>query len=84
MRFALATSDTRALTGQIFVHHFRRNTVSSAKMVGKMTRPHDVSLNWNRCQSPMNVANVSPMGHTRQNTGKPNTAVAPKAPSSVA
>lgn len=63
------TRDSRALTGQNRVHHFRKSVTSSSKMTGNTTKPHVVSLKANRCQTPMRMVNVRPIGHTRQKTG---------------
>ncbi len=45
VRFAFEMSDTRALMGQMFTHHFRSTSTSIARMAGNRMRPQDVSLN---------------------------------------
>ena len=84
VRFAFAMSEVSALIGQIFEHHFRSTVSSKTRIIGKTTSAHDGSLNWNRCQRPISVANVRPTGHTRQNTGNPNTAADASVPASTA
>ena len=62
----------------------RKNTSSTTSNSGMSTTDHVISPAANRRHTTSTVANVSPMGHTRQNTGKPNTAVDRSAPPSTA
>ena len=48
-------------------------------MTGKATTVHVASPNANRRMTSSTVANVRPIGQTRQNTGKPKTSVEPNA-----
>lgn len=82
-RFPEETRESRALTGQKRVHHFRNSVTSNSRIAGNTTRPHVVSLKANRCQMPIRTVSVRPMGHTRQNTGKPKMALDPRAPAST-
>ena len=66
--------------GQIREHHLRKSTSSTTSMAGISTTDHVMSPAANSRHSKSTVANESPMGHTRQNTGKPNTAADSSAP----
>ena len=82
-RHVLLKRDTRFISpaiGQNRVHHLRRNTSSTTSNSGMSTTDHVISPAANRRHTTSTVANVSPMGHTRQKTGKPKTAVDSSAP----
>ncbi len=74
----------RADSGQKRVHHFRKNTSSTMSMAGMRMMPMVASPAEKARHSTSTVAKVRPTGHTRQNTGKPNTAVDRSAPPSTA
>ena len=79
VRFSPLNSESNAPNGQKRWHHFGSSRISSAMMAGKATTVHVASPNANRRMTSSTVANVRPIGQTRQNTGKPKTSVEPNA-----
>ena len=73
----------RPAMGQKRVHHLRRKTSSMISINGMRTTATVMSALANRRQNTNTVAKVRPMGHTRQNTGKPKMAVDSSAPPST-
>ncbi len=79
--------DTRFISadsGQKLLHHLRRTNSSMMSIAGMRIRPMVASPWANARQNSSTVAKVRPTGHTRQNTGNPNTAVESRAPPSTA
>ena len=70
--------------GQNRPHHLRKNTSSMTSMAGTNRSDQFKSPAPNRLTSKATAAKVRPTGHTRQNTGNPNTAVVSSAPPSTA
>ncbi len=79
VRFSPLNSESSAPRGQKRWHHFGSSRTSNAMMTGKATTVHVASPNANRRMTSSTVANVRPIGQTRQNTGKPKTSVEPNA-----
>lgn len=79
-RFKRLIIETKAPRGQNFLHVKRKKTSSSANTAGKTNRDHVGSLNCISLHALTMTANVNPTGQMRQNTGKPNNKVEPKAP----
>ena len=69
--------------GQNRPHHLRKNTSSMTSMAGTNRSDQFKSPAPNRLTSKATAAKVRPTGHTRQNTGNPNTAVVSSAPPST-
>lgn len=64
---------SRPATGHRFMHHLRYSTSSTASAAGNTTTEAVICLSTIRCHRDPTVPNVSPMGHTRQNSGRPAT-----------
>lgn len=79
VRLSPLMRESRAPKGQNFAHQ-RGNRITSAAMSAiKAMMVQVVSPKANRRMTRSTVAKVRPTGHTRQNTGKPNTSVLPRA-----
>ena len=80
VQFARDRRESSAPKGQKRWHHERNATSSISKMAGNTNNDQVTSLNWNKRHTTTSVPKVSPTGHTRQNTGKPNSAVVSTVP----
>ena len=83
VRFSLAIRLMNAESGHSLWHHFLNSSTSAIRMAGTTMSDHVTSPWANRFTSSRMVAKVSPMGHTRQNTGKPKMKVDSSAPPST-
>lgn len=77
------TSDSSAPSGHSVWHHRRKTTNSSTRIAGNTSRDQVGACSANARHTATSVANIKPTGHTRQNTGNPNTAVETNAPAST-
>ena len=75
VRLKRANRPSSAPTGHNVAHHFRSTASSSTMSAGNTMTSITSSLNATSRMSANTVANTSPIGHTRQNTGNPNTSV---------
>ena len=77
--FAFAIRLMNAESGHSLWHHFLNSSTSAISSAGTTMSDQVTSPCENRLMTSRMVANVSPMGQTRQNTGKPKTSVEPNA-----
>ena len=81
--FAFAIRLMNAESGHSLWHHFLNSSTSAISSAGTTMSDQVTSPCENRLMTSRMVANVSPMGQTRQNTGNPKTKVDASAPPST-
>ena len=81
--FAFAIRLMNAESGHSLWHHFLNSSTSAISSAGTTMSDQVTSPCENRLMTSRMVANVSPMGQTRQNTGNPKMKVDASAPPST-